>query len=264
MVQVGPERVGEGVHFNISNTKNVKQYKARGIVLNTLKYGESSMVAHLLTDVGGRRGYMVQGLGKGRGAKGGKGALFQPMFLLDFVGLESNKTELDRLKEVTLAVPLQSIPFDVRKSTVALFMAELLYKLIREVEPNSPLFDFVYNSVVALDSLQEGVYNFHLWFMVQLSRHLGFYPADEWSEGAVFDIEGGCFSRILPRSGLYINVENSRLLHELMEATPDELGDIGLSRLQRKEFIGSLLAYFGYHLDTIHNIASLRILSEVF
>jgi DNA repair protein RecO (recombination protein O) len=92
----------------------MKQYKARGIVLNTLKYGESSMVAHILTDVGGRRSYMVQGLGKGGGAKGGKGALFQPMFLLDFVGLESSKTQLDRLKEVTLSVPLQSLPFDVR------------------------------------------------------------------------------------------------------------------------------------------------------
>ena len=89
----------------------MKQYKARGIVLNTLKYGESSMVAHLLTDVGGRKGYIVQGLGKGSSASRGKGALFQPMFLLDFVGLESNKTELDRLKEVALATPLQSILF---------------------------------------------------------------------------------------------------------------------------------------------------------
>lgn len=240
----------------------MKQYKARGIVLNTIKYGESSMVAHILTDVGGRRGYMVQGLGKG--AKGGKGALFQPMFLLDFVGLESSKTQLDRLKEVSLAVPLQSIPFDVRKSTIALFMAEVLYKLIREVEPNSPLFDYVYHSVEALDAMEEGVYNFHLWFLVGLSKFLGFYPSGEWCEGAIFDIESGNFSLLMPRSGLYINADNTKLLHELMDIEASELGTLQLARQQRKDFIASLLAYFGYHLDTINSISSLRILSEVF
>lgn len=242
----------------------MKQYKARGIVLNTLKYGESSMVAHILTDVCGRRGYMVQGLGKGGGRKGGKGALFQPMFLLDFVGIESSKTELDRLGEVSLAVPLQSIPFDVRKSTIALFMSELLYRLVREVEPNSPLFDYVYHSVVALDVMEEGVPNFHLWFMVGLSRFLGFYPSGEWREGDIFDIEAGCFSSTMPHSGLYINADNTRLLHTLMNTEASTLGTLQLSRLQRKDFIASLLAYFGYHLDTIHSISSLRILSEVF
>lgn len=242
----------------------MKQYKARGIVLNTLKYGESSMVAHMLTDLCGRRGYIVQGLGKGRGGSRGKGALFQPMFLLEFVGLESSKTELDRLREVTLAVPLQSIPFDVRKSTISLFMSELLYRLIREVEPNSPLFDYVYDSVVALDRMQEGVFNFHLWFMVGLSRYLGFYPDSSYTDGELFDIESGCFTSHVPRSGLYIGVENSRLLHRLMEVEPDELHTIELSRVQRKEFINSLMVYFGYHLDTIHTISSLRILSEVF
>ncbi len=242
----------------------MKQYKARGVVLNTLKYGESSMVAHILTDVAGRRGYMVQGLGKGKSGSRGKGALFQPMFLVEFVGLEGSKMQLDRMKEVTLAEPLQSIPFDVCKSTISLFMAEVLYKLVREVEPNSPLFEFVYNSVMALDRMEAGVYNFHLWFMVGLSRHLGFYPAGEWQEGAIFDIEAGGFSLQHPTSGLFIGEENTRLLHELMEVEPTELATITLSRVQRKEFLNSLLAYFGYHLDTIHTIQSLRILSEVF
>ena len=242
----------------------MKQYKARGIILSTLKYGESSMIAHILTDVAGRRGYMVQGLGKGKSGSRGKGALFQPMFLVEFVGLESNKMDLDRMKEVSLAEPLHSIPFDVRKSTIALFMSEVLYKLVREVEPNSPLFDFVYASVVALDGMQEGVFNFHLWFMVALSRHLGFYPSGDYEEGMFFDIEAGCFSHLTPSNGLYINADNTLLLHRLMECEPEDVAQIGLSRVQRKEFLASLLAYFGYHLDTIHSLSSLRILSEVF
>lgn len=242
----------------------MKQYKARGIVLNTIKYGESSMVAHLLTDVAGRKSFMVQGIGKGGRGKGGKSALFQPMFLVDIMALESSHTQIDRVKEVALARPLQSIPFDVRKSTVALFMAELLYKIVREVEPDSPLFEYVYNSVVALDEMEEGVFNFHLWFMVGLSRFLGFFPADEYSEGAVFDIENGSFTTTPPRSGLFFNADNSRLLATLMDISPVELGNVKLSRVQRKDFIESLLAHFGYHLDTIPNLQSLRILSEVF
>lgn len=242
----------------------MKQYKARGIVLNTIKYGESSMVAHLLTDVAGRKSFMVQGIGKGGRGKGGKSALFQPMFLVDIMALESSHTQIDRVKEATLARPLQSIPFDVRKSTVALFMAELLYKIVREVEPDSPLFEYVYNSVVALDEMEEGVFNFHLWFMVGLSRFLGFFPADEYSEGAVFDIENGSFTTTPPRSGLFFNADNSRLLATLMDISPVELGNVKLSRVQRKDFIESLLAHFGYHLDTIPNLQSLRILSEVF
>lgn len=242
----------------------MKQYKARGIVLNTMKYGDSGVIVHILTDVAGRRGYMVQGLGKGKSGSKGKGALFQPMFLVDFVGLEGSKMQLDRMREASLAEPLQSIPFDVRKSTIALFMAEVLYKLVREVEPNSPLFEFVYNSVVALDNMEEGVHNFHLWFMVGLSRHLGFYPSGEWFEGAVFDIEAGCFTRTMPRSGLFIGEENSRLLGKLMEVSVMNLKEIALSRVQRSEFLAALLTYFGYHLDTIHQIQSLRILAEVF
>ena len=242
----------------------MKQYKARGIVLNTIKYGESSMVAHLLTDVAGRKSFMVQGIGKGGRGKGGKSALFQPMFLVDIMALESSHTQIDRVKEVALARPLQSIPFVVRKSTVALFMAELLYKIVREVEPDSPLFEYVYDSVIALDEMEEGVFNFHLWFMVGLSRFLGFFPADEYCEGAVFDIENGSFTTTPPRSGLFFNADNSRLLATLMEISPAELGSVRLSRVQRKEFIESLLAHFGYHLDTIPSLQSLRILSEVF
>ena len=100
----------------------MKSYKARGIVLNTLKYGESSMVAHLLTDVGGRRSYMVQGIRSSRG-HGSKSALFQPMFAVEFEGLESPRMEMHRFREVHSGIVLQTLPFDIRKTTIALFMS---------------------------------------------------------------------------------------------------------------------------------------------
>ena len=151
----------------------MKSYKGRGIVLHTLKYGDSSMVAFLLTDVGGRRSYMVQGV-RSHSGRGSKLALFQPMFPLEFEGLSSPRQQMDRFREVRAGFPLQSVPFDVRKSTMALFMAEVLYRLVRESEPNAALFDFAWNSTAALDALDTGVANFHLWFLSQLSCLLGF------------------------------------------------------------------------------------------
>ena len=130
----------------------MKSYKARGIVLNTVKYGDSSMVAQLLTDVGGRCSYMVQGVRSSRG-RGSKAALLQPMFTVEFEGLESSKMDMHRFRELRSGIVLQSIPFDVRKSTIALFMAEVLYRLVRESEPNEALFNFVWGSVEALDAL---------------------------------------------------------------------------------------------------------------
>ena len=169
----------------------MKTYKGRGIVLHTLKYGDSSMVVYLLTDVGGRRTYMVQGV-RSRSGRGSKLALFQPMFPVEFEGLESSRQQMDRFKEVRAGFVLQSIPFDVRKSTMALFMAETLYRLVRESEPDAAFFDFVWGSAEALDAMRDGVANFHLWFLAHLSRLLGYAPGNEYLSGCWFDIcEGG-------------------------------------------------------------------------
>lgn len=241
----------------------MKSYKARGVVLHTIKYGDSSLVAYLLTDVCGRQSYMVQGV-KGSRGKGNKAALLQPMFMLEFEGMESPKAEMHRIREMRSAPPLRSVPFDVRKSTVSLFMAEMLYRLVREVEPNSPLFDFVCGSVAALDGMSEGVANFHLWFMVGLSRHLGFFPGNEYVSGCWFDVREGLFTPVMPLHGMVFSQENSRLLGKLMETSPTEIASIALGRGQRVDFLNSMLSYFGYHLDGIRNVRSVDILREVF
>ena len=234
----------------------MKSYKGRGVVLHTLKYGDSSLVAYLLTDVGGRRSYMVQGV-RSRTGRGSKLALFQPMFPVEFEGLESSKQQMHRFREVRAAFPLQGLPFDVRKSTMALFMAEVLYRLVRESEPNEPLFDFVWGCVGALDAMQEGVANFHLWFLAHLSRFLGFCPGNDYVPGAWFDIREGLYTPVQP-------AHTGAILRDLMACDVRLLSDIGLNRSQRVEFLNAMLVYFGYHLDAISAVQSVRILREVF
>ncbi len=242
----------------------MRVYKARGIVLHTIKYGDTGLVAYMLTDTLGRQSYMVQGVRSSRG-HGNKAALLQPMFAVEFEGTVSPRAEMHRIREMRAAVCLRSTPFDVRKSTVALFMAELLYRLVRETEPSPVLFEFVWGAIERLDAMETGagVANFHLWFLTRLSRHLGFYPAGEWALGSWFDIREGHFTPIQPR-GASFSQENASLLHRLMHISAEEIAAIALNRMQRADFLNSMLAYFGYHLDAVRDVRSVDILREVF
>lgn len=240
----------------------MKSYKARGIVLGTLKYGEKGVIVHMLTDRFGRQSYMIQGVRPT--ARGSKMALLQPMFAVEFEGLESAKMTMHRIKELSPAIALQSTPFDVRKSTMALFMAEVLYRLIRDNEPHNELFEIVWASVAALDALEEGIANFHLWFLANLSRPLGFSPDNEYSDGAWLDIRDGHFTHHVIAPSMAISPENARILHDMLECDVRYLAEIGLNRTERVEFLDAMLKYYAYHLESIRSVESLRILREVF
>ena len=241
----------------------MRTYKARGIVLHTIKYGDSSAIAYLFTDVLGRMSYMVQGIRSKRG-RGNKAALLQPMFLVEFEGVEQPHAQMHRIREMRSLRPLMSVPFDVRKSTISMFMAEVLYRLVRECEPNEPLFTFVWNSVGALDAMREGVANFHLWFLANLSRLLGYRPGNDYTPGAWFDIREGEYASVRPSHPGVMSQECARLLDELLHCDVRRLGTIPLNRALRSDFLNAMLVYFGYHLDAISAVQSVRILKEVF
>ncbi len=240
-----------------------KSYKGRGVVLGTVKYGDNAVVAQLLTDVGGRRSYIVQGVRSARG-RGSKLALLQPLFGLEFEGLAPTRGELHRFRELHSGITLHQTPFDIHRSTIALFIAEVLYRLVKESEPNEQLFDFVWGSIEALDELDEGVANFHLWFLSNLSRFLGFSPTNNFVKGALFDIKEGSYTLTAPSHKLYLTAENAEILRDMTECDVRHLGEIGLNRHQRVAFLESLMSYYGYHLESIHSLHSTAVLMELF
>lgn len=243
-------------------TAAVKRYTSRGVVLNTLKYGERGLVVQMLTSEFGRQSYMVQGLG-GR-SRNSKMALFQPMFALEFEGLASPKMQMHRFGDVHSGIVLQSLPFDVKKSTIALFMAEVLHRLVRESEANELLFDFVWGSVEALDLADEGVANFHLWFLSNLCRFLGFSPGNEYMPDGWFNIAEGLFTEDMPPREYRMSQQNALILRDMLECDVRYLAEVGLNRHQRVDFLAALLAFYSYHLDTINSVQSIKILQEVF
>ena len=241
----------------------LKTYKGRGVVLSTVKYGDNGMVVQMLTSTAGRQSYMVQGVKSSRG-RGSKMALFQPLFALEFEGLEPSRGELHRFREVRSGITLRCTPFDVRRSTIALFMAEVLYRLVKESECNPHLFDFVWGSIEALDTLDEGVANFHLWFLSHLSRLLGFSPCNNYSKGAWFDIKEGAYTLTMPLHKVVMEPQDAIILRDMIECDARHLGEIGLNRTERVRFLKSMLTYYGYHLDSIHSVQSISILQELF
>ena len=243
---------------------SIKRYTARGVVLNTIKDGDKGLVVQMLTSSHGPQRFMVQGLGSRGGRSGTRAALFHPLFALEFEGLESSKMQMHRFAEVHAGIVMRSIPFDVKKSTIALFMAEVLHRLVKESEANEMLFDFVWGSIEALDVADEGVANFHLWFLSNLCRFLGFSPGNEYMADGWFDMAEGLYVGVEPPKRLAMSPQNAQILRDMLECDVRYLGEVGLNRAQRVEFLDALLAYYAYHLDTINSVQSIKILQEVF
>src|SRR6056297_3707722 len=165
----------------------------RGIVLHSFKYGETGIICNIYTETHGKVAFLVQGARKHKAKL--KANLFQPLFLLDLEVYYKEKRQLQKIREARNAHPFQSIPYDFRKRTIALFIAEVLYKSLQEEESNPPLFSYLINQIKMLDLKEEGLANFHLYFLIHLSKYLGFFPQNNYSRSfTFFDMQNGKFT----------------------------------------------------------------------
>ncbi|RYY09048.1 MAG: DNA repair protein RecO, partial [Cytophagaceae bacterium] len=147
--------------------------KTRGLVLSFLKYRETSIIARIYTERRGVQNYIVNGVRKAKPP--GRIALFQPLTLLELVAYVPRQgSDLTRLSEFRCAEPFRTLPYEMRKSSVALFLSEVLSKSVREEEENEPLFRFLHDSILAFDEQSVGVENFALLFLLHLASYLGF------------------------------------------------------------------------------------------
>lgn len=217
-------------------------YKTRGIVFRFTKYGDTSIIVNIFTHVFGLQTYLVNGVR----SKSGRGSisLYQPLTLLDMVVYHRENANILRIKEVKCLHSYQHIHQDIRKTTIALFLNEVINKVIKDQSNAESLFDFLMRSFISLDQL-EAVENFHLQFLIQLSRHLGF-GAHETREV----LEG---EQSVP--------ETTRALQTLLtcgyEAPPE------LSYEIRRSLLESLLAFYHRHVESLGEIRSVDVLKEV-
>ena len=147
-------------------------HKTRGVVFRFTKYGETSIIVTLFTELFGLQSYIVNGVRSKSGKN--KIALFQPLTLLDLVVYHREHANINRIKEVKCLYPYQSIPMDIKKSALAIFLIEVINKTVKEESHAQELCEFFIRSFITLDQMEERAENFHIIFLLKLSRLLGF------------------------------------------------------------------------------------------
>ncbi len=238
-------------------------HSTRGIVFRQTRYSDSSLVVRILTEELGLRSYIVKGA---RGPKARiKAALFQPLTLLDLVVSQKEKSDLHHIKEARLAYAYQTIPTDIRKASILLFLDELLLKSIQEESANPELFAYIYDHLLFLDQAPEAPGGFHLLFTIHLSQYLGFFPQGDYhDEHSVFDMEEGHFTRQGQLfGGQLISGENCRYFSELIRTAPEKADQLKLPQGRRQEMLELLLQYFQLHLPLQGAFKSHIVLHEV-
>lgn len=219
-------------------------HKTRAIVLHTVKYGESSIIACLYTKDFGRQSYIVQGVRSKRSRFHYNN--FQPLSILDLQVDHKITRELQRIRDLKLKNPLHHVHADVTKNSIALFVGEVLYRILRDTEGNSPLFEYLENAIQVLDISEKGYTNFHLIFLIQFTRFIGIFPENK-KELDNFQPE---------QAGMQV--------HDLLSYTLKDLEKLHISTYQRKVLLDALVEYYYYHIEGMGRISSLKVLHEVF
>ncbi|MEQ8360899.1 MAG: DNA repair protein RecO [Cytophagales bacterium] len=216
-------------------------HKTRGIVLGYISYKENSIIAKVYTEEFGLRSYIVNSVKSSK--KGNKMAYFQSLSILEMVVYENQNKEIQRISELKLFLPFKSIPFHPFKIIIAMFLAELLIKCLKEESANSAKFSFLVEQIALFDQIKEHIEDFHIDFMLKLSSFLGFAP------NQLKDFNS---------AGVLMDSRQSKIVNNLINFNKMPLN--GADRFQLLEL---LIRYYQYHLDNFGAFKSVNVLREV-
>ena len=234
----------------------------QGIVLQSIRYGDTSLIVKVFTRNFGLRSYMVKGAFN-RNSKC-RAALFQNLHLINYVEVgKPNKSSLGYMKDVQLTTVYQSIPFVMNKGAILMYVSELLTKTLTEQEQNEPLYDFIVQSLHWLDLVEQDYANFPLFFTLELTRHLGFYPKDNHETGYCFDMMEGSFAHGYPLHPYYFDAEAAQFLSQLLNTGIDEACRLPLHVSQRRELLDGLIVFMRLHAPVMKDFHSHEVLKTV-
>lgn len=236
--------------------------KTTGIVLHSLKYSDSATIVTIYTQQFGRVSYMVYGVNKKKAVY--RSAFLQPLSIVDIDVIHTPGKEIQRVKEVRTAVPFTEIPFQPIKNSIALFLSEVLSRTLRESEPDEELFIFLKNSILLLDCCEQGVANFHLVFLLKLTRYLGCFPNNEEKSNGYFDLINGIFLYQKPLHSHYLLPELSKDFAILLDSDYHNMADSSFSRKRRMELLESIVEYYRLHMPDFNGLHSLEVLQNLF
>lgn len=245
---------------------NMQLYKTKGIVLRTVKYGETSLIATLYTELFGLQSYLVNGVRTSSKKGPGKANLFQPAAILDLVVYHSDLKNLQRIKEFRWGYLYRNVYFDVMKNGVALFMVELLQKCLKQPEPNADLFYFVEDAFTHLDESEGAVLaNYPLFFTLHLAGFFGFRIQDTWSERyAILDLQEGVFVDQHPSHHNTLEGTYSYITSQLLRVRrPEELSALPLNQETRRFLLQAYQLFYALHVPDFGEMRTLIVLQTI-
>ncbi len=244
-------------------------HKTKGIVLRTIKYGETSVVATILTEVFGVQTYLINGVRKTQ-KKDSKALMLQPSAILDLEVYHNELKNLQRIKSSSWVKLYTNILSDVVKNSIATFMVELIYKSLKQPENNPDLFYFCEDAFLYLDESEINVAaNFPLYFSLQLPYFLGFKIETLKNNTAsnqdiYLDLQEGYFTDNKPVHNHFIQGELALITAELLKVMhPSELNQIRLNKEIRRLLLTAFQQYFGLHVQDFGQMKTLKIMQDV-
>lgn len=241
-------------------------HKTKGIVLRIVKYGETSLIVTIFTELFGVQSYIVSGVRASTKKGAGKANLFQPTAVLDLVVYHNELKHLNRIKEFRWHYLYKHIFSDVPKNAVALFMVELLTKCLKQPEPNPDLFEFCEDAFIHLDESNDAVMaNFPLFFALHLPAFFGFRISDDHSdETPILDMQEGTFVTQRPDHLHFLEGKQAEVTSELLKMMqPEELEQIKLNHDFRRQLLFAYETYYRLHIQEFGTLKTLPVLREV-
>lgn len=237
--------------------------KYTGVVLYTLKYNDKSNIVSVFTEEEGRRSFLFPLRNSRKSAV--KSVLFQPLSIVEFEAEFRPHSEIYPIHEAKLKYVFRTLPYDPYKSAIALFLSEFLFRALREEGENRSLFAYLTYSICWLDACNERFSNFHLVFLMRLSRFLGLYPnVANYECGCFFDLLNACFVTSRPLHGLFLDTDEASHIETLMRMNYETMHLFTMGRHERNHCLEVILEYYRLHLPDFHEINSLSVLKELF
>jgi DNA repair protein RecO (recombination protein O) len=242
-------------------------HKTKGLVLRAVKYGDSSLIVSIFTEMFGLQSYIVNGVRTSSPKQPYRANLFQPGTLLDLVVYNNERSNLQRIKEFRWSVVYKDIYRNVHKNTVALFMIEVLQKCLTQPESNPDLFAFIEDIFMHLDeSDANAAANFPLYFMANLGQFFGFRMQDGYDEENSFlDLQEGSFVAVRPLHSNFVEGSSCGHISQLLKTRhPDELDQLQLNREQRKILLDVFISFYVFHHPGFGHLKSVAVLHTLY
>ena len=236
--------------------------KTYGIVLHALRYGEDSMVVDVLTQTRGTVSFMVK-LPRSRKSNV-KSRLLSPLNILEIdMDFRPGKS-LQRMRDLQLSYPYDSIPYEPMKELMALFLGEVLYHALKYEDRNDRLFTFLLHSLRWFDGVQSDYVNFHLTLLIKLTRYLGFWPNTEYQDASCFfDLQEGAFTPFRPLHGHCLDAGEAAWVSRFLRMNYATMRRFKMNREQRNYVLDKLCLYYRLHVPEFPALKSLEVLREV-